>query len=527
MSNGRQAGDLLASIAPTNNPQVASFTIAIPADTQVTVEFGPDTNYGRSTSAVPAPPGGGQITILVAGMLAGTTYHMRARIQYRDGRWLTTADQTFTTGALPAGILPALTATTAPGQNPSPGVELVNVIDPIGVSVVSDLAGNIIWYYNNVADKSWEGYAFPIRPLKNGNLLASITNLYSAGVPKDKPYNSVLREIDLAGNPIRERSLADLKTALSTMKTPQGSIVDPLCYSHDVLPLWNGHTILLVQERRRVTLTLPPGPGEFNILGDALVDLDENFNPVWVWSIFDNLDPDRHPYEFDKVPDDWDWTHCNCVQLAPDGNLVLSTRNQNWILKINYQGGSGDGTILWKLGYQGDFTLTGDFTADTDWFFAQHFPHILGATDTQITSLSVMDNGNDRCFAMPGGCTASNPAPPPPFTRGAIFTIDETAKTASLAWQYLVTLFGQSNVKAYSFWGGNVMELQNGNIEICASEPVKVGTPPPQKDAPSQVIELTGSPASPQTVWQMQVTTGGTYRSYRIPSLYPGVIWTK
>jgi len=38
---------------------------------------------------------------------------------------------------------------------------------------------------------------------------------------------------------------------------------------------------------------------------------------------------------------------------------------------------------------------------------------------------------------------------------------------------------------------------------------------------------LTGPPASPQTVWQMQVTTGGTYRSYRIPSLYPGVIWTK
>lgn len=219
MSNGRQAGDLLASIAPTNNPQVASFTITIPADTQVTVEFGPDTNYGRSTSAVPSPPGGGQITILVAGMLAGTTYHMRARIQYRDGRWLTTADQTFTTGPLPAGILPALTATTAPGQNPSPGVELVNVIDPIGVSVVSDLAGNIIWYYNNVADKSWEGYAFPIRPLKNGNLLASITNLYSAGVPKDKPYNSVLREIDLAGNPIRERYLADLKTALSDRKS--------------------------------------------------------------------------------------------------------------------------------------------------------------------------------------------------------------------------------------------------------------------------------------------------------------------
>ncbi len=523
MSNGTQAGDLSASITPTSNPQVANFTITIPANTQVTVEFGLDTTYGRFTSTVPAPPGGGPVSILVAGMLASTTYHMRARIQWNDGKWLTTADQTFPTGSLPVGILPTLTATTAPGQSPSPGVELVNVIDPIGISLVTDMAGNIIWYYNNAADKVWGGYAFPIKPLKNGNMLASITNLYNKS--KQQPYNSVLREIDLAGNSIQELYLADLKTALSTMKTPQGSIVDPLVYSHDVLPLWNGHTILLVQQRKKVTLTQPPGPGEFDILGDALVDLDERFNPVWVWSIFDNLDPNRHPYEFDKDPDHWDWTHCNCVELTPDGNLMLSTRNQNWVLKIDYENGNGGGTILWKLGYQGDFTLVGDDTADTDWFFAQHFPHILTGTDTQITSLSVMDNGNDRCFATPAGCGNSNDPPPGAFTRGAIFKIDETAMTASLAWQYAVQLFGPSPVNAYSFWGGNVVQLLNGNIEICASEPVPVGSPAPKKDAPSQVIELTGPLPSPQTVWQMQITTGGTYRSYRLPSLYPGVIW--
>jgi len=528
MSSGAEAGDVSWSVHPTNNPQVANFTITLPPNTTVTVDFGTDTTYGRSTASVPAPPGGGTVSVLVAGMLPSTTYRMRGRIQWQDGRFLSTKDLTFPTGPLPIGILPSLTAATANGQTPSFGVELVNVIDPIGLSVVTDLAGNIIWYYNNISDKSWKGYAFPIRPLKNGNMLASITNLYMPGVPKTIPYNSVLREIDLAGDPVRELYLADLKVALSTLKTPQGSIVDPLVYSHDVFPLRNGHTILIVQQRKRVNLTLPPGPGVFDVLGDALVDLDENFKPVWVWSAFDNLDPDRHPYEFDKVPDHWDWTHCNCVLLTPDGNLLLSTRSQNWLLKLNYKNGSGDGTILWKLGYQGDFTLTGDFTADTDWFFAQHFPHILAATDTQITTLSVMDNGNDRCFAMPGGCTATNPAPPPPFTRGAIFTIDETAMTARLAWQYPITLFGQTPpVAAYSFWGGNVMQHQNGNIEICASEPVKIGSQIPQKDAPSQVIELTPPPGSPQTVWQMQVTTGGAYRAYRLPSLYPGIIWTK
>jgi hypothetical protein len=211
----------------------------------------------------------------------------------------------------------------------------------------------------------------------------------------------------------------------------------------------------------------------------------------------------------------YDWTHCNCIQLAPDGNLVLSSRHQNWVMKIDYEGGAGAGTILWKLGYQGDFTLVGSQTAATDWFFAQHYPNLLSASGDRITSLSVFDNGNDRCYAIPGGCAGANL--PPPFSRGAIFKIDEAAMQASLAWQY--------PLNEYSYWGGNVMQLVNGDIEICASEPVPIGTTPPENDVPSQVVELTYQGGVPVIVWQMTVKPGGTYRSYRIGSLYPGVIW--
>lgn len=505
---------LFASISPTSHPLVASYAMTLVKGATLTVEFGPTTAYGRSTAPVPAPAGGGSVSILVAGMMASTTYHMRARIQLPDGRWLTTADQTFTTGTLPNIALPTLCAITSLGQIPGAGVELVNVIDPTGISAVSDVAGNILWYYDNATDSSWKGYAFPIKPLPNGNMLASITNLYSAGVPGTIPYNSVLREIDLVGNPLRELSLADLNAALKAM----GSDVQALCYSHDVLPLWNGHTILLVQQQKAVQLTAPPGPGQFTILGDALVDLDENYQPVWTWSAFDWLDVNRHPMAFDAA-DGYDWTHCNCVQLAPDGNLVLSSRHQNWVMKLDYQGGAGNGSILWKLGYQGDFTLVGSATADTDWFFAQHFPNLLSASGDQITSLSVFDNGNDRCFATPAGCDATNPPPPPAFSRGAIFKIDETAMTAQLAWQYPLNV--------YSWWGGNVMQLFNGDIEICASEPVPIGQPIPPQDVPSRVVEVANGPGGPVIVWQMKVSPGGTYRSYRIGSLYPGVIWNE
>ena len=512
MATEPETGYSFPSISPTSHPLVALYAITLVKGVKVTVRFGRTIAYGRSTNPVPSPPGGGPVSILVAGMKAATTYHVSARVQWPDGKWLDTPDQTFTTGALPNIALPTLTASTSANERPNPGVELVNVIDPRGISVVADLDGNILWYYDNTADSSWLGYAFPIKQLANGHFLASITNLYSAGVPQTIPYNGVLREIDFVGNCVRELYLADLNTALKAM----GSDVQALCYSHDVLPLLNGHTILLVQQQKTVQLTSPPGPGQFTILGDAMIDLDENFQPVWTWSAFDWLDVNRHPMGF-TADQGYDWTHCNGIQPAPDGNLVLSSRHQNWLMKIDYQAGIGSGAILWKLGYQGDFTLVGSATQPTDWFFAQHYPNLLSAKGDRITSLSVFDNGNDRCYATPAGCPATGLSSPPPFSRGVIFKIDESVMTAQLAWQYLLGF--------YSWWGGDVMQLVNGDIEICASEPVPIGQPIPPQDTPSQVVELKSVDGSPVVVWRMTVQQGGTYRSYRIGSLYPGVIW--
>jgi hypothetical protein len=54
---------------------------------------------------------------------------------------------------------------------------------------------------------------------------------------------------------------------------------------------------------------------------------------------------------------------------------------------------------------------------------------------------------------------------------------------------------------------------------------VPIGQPIPPQDVPSQVVELKIGPTVPVIVWQMTVKPGGTYRSYRIGSLYLGVVW--
>ena len=128
------------------------------------------------------------------------------------------------------------------------------------------------------------------------------------------------------------------------------------------------------------------------MIGDALVDVDQNFNPDWVWNTFDHLDINRRPMNFP------DWTHSNgMLYSSDDHNLLLSMRHQNWIIKINFLDGTGSGDVMWRLGEGGDFKLV-DATDPTDWFYAQHGTSYFTPNTTGVFRLGLMDNGNDRIF---------------------------------------------------------------------------------------------------------------------------------
>ena len=426
------------TIAPTANPQVALYTIMPPADASVTIQFGQTTNYGLTTWAQSTPTGGGPVAMFVAGMLANTPYHIQATVKFTGGLTFTDIDHTFTTGTpAPANLLAKLTTTTTPGMTPQSGVELLDIP---GLNIeATDVGGNVLWAYNpGVA--AGVG-ANPVQLIPNGHFLMNL----SVGQPDG--LNSLLREVDLSGQTIWQMTAAQLNQALAAA-TCTGCNITVIGTHHDFAFLPNGHLIVIAALQRVI--------GPDTVTGDVLIDLDQNHNPVWVWNEFDHLDINRRPFMYP------DWTHTNAViYSADDGNLIVSIRHQNWLVKIDYANGKGAGDILWHLGYQGDFTLVGG-TDPTDWFYAQHGPAFVTTNTSGKFSLVLFDNGDDRVF--PSGVTCGTSGQPPClYSTVPILQLDESAKTATLAFH--------PNAQDYSFFGGNAEVLKNNNTEYdeCAS----------------------------------------------------------
>src|SRR5579883_1168107 len=492
--NASAKGVAPGTYAATNNAQVVQYTVTTPADAKVSVEFGLDTNYGTPTWQQATPAGGGAVSLFVAGMKANTTYHMRGVVAFNDGSIFKDADHTFAVPSLPAGVLPTITTTTA-GTRQS-GVEVLDLLSSGSKvdTVITDLDGNPIWSYDPGLGSGV--IPQPIKLLPNGDFLLN----FAAGQPDGA--NSQLQEVDLGGNLKWSLSAAQLNAALS-QATCSGCNINVVGTHHDAVLLPNGHIIVIAALLNTTVVQ------NTTVTGDVIIDLDQNRTPVWVWNEFDHLDINRRPLSFP------DWTHTNAVIYSPDdGNLIVSIRNQNWLVKVNYANGTGDGSILWKLGFQGDFILQdSQGVADNDpthWFFAQHGPSFTTSNTAGKFGLILFDNGDDRGYPVttpsPGSCGVTGQ--PACFSTIPMLSIDEGGKTAT------VTLHPSAQV--YSFFGGNAEVLKNGHIEYCES------TTNPATDG--DIYEITAD-NNPSIIWNLHVTGQTVYRGFRLPSLYPGVQW--
>jgi arylsulfate sulfotransferase len=501
-------------VQATTNPQVALYSMNLPQPGTVTVQFGTDTAFGMRTWAQPTPPSspvnyGGQVSIQVAGMRGSSNYHMQALVTLANGVTYKDSDHVFATGIAP--LTSSLQITTPSGLPPQPGIQLFDTISfgptpynpKLAQAFATDLQGNVIWTYSYAS--SPVNVITPIKPLSNGHFLVVLT--VSSG-PTDSviPSNTAndVREIDLIGNTIHDLPMASLNQSLAANGFPGLNLFN---FSRDVLALPNGHYVFLAQMAKAVS-NLTGYPGTTNVAGDVLVDVDQNYKPDWVWNSFDHLDVNRHPLQFPP-----DWTHSDALLYSTDDHdLLLSVRNQNWVIKIDYQDATGTGNIVWRLGEGGDFKLVGGVDP-TDWFYAQHGINFFSPNTSGVFQLGLFDDGNDRQFPQGVTCGAAG-APVCHYSTVPVLLVDESAKTATLLHHYVAP------ASLYSFFGGQADLLPNGDIEVDFGSPQSGAATVQEYQPGSAVVET-----SPQIVWQAVSPGYDQYRAMRLPSLYPGVQW--
>jgi arylsulfate sulfotransferase len=483
-ANSRVTGTV-AVVTPTLNPLVAMYSAPAREDGNMQVKFRPAAGTSDSlwmtTNKLPCVDGKSR-NFLVAGMLANTSYEMVHVTS--DGAL--SASLFFTTGAPPATLsFPRFTVRQAPGPESDDSQQMIyhnfagrpapNAVN----QVATDLNGRIEWYYDPLESG--------LVNVGNPGILESGGTVLVLGRDRNRTLGfNVLREIDLAGNPLRETNIDAVNAQLKIKG--QGIIYG---FHHEMLRLPNGNIATHGWNLRTVDVNGTPTP----YAGNLLVVLDTNFQVVWTWDAFDHLDVHRGPILGDvctgqpcPIVGAVDWLHANGIARSPeDGELLISVRHQDWVIKIDYDHGSGDGHIIWRLGKDGDFAINS--TEPNPWFSYQHNVHYIDEK-----TLLLFDNGNSRCFGV-NNC----------HSRGQIWTIDEKNMTASPVLNVDLGNFSDSQ--------GSAETLPNGNFVFTS------GSQGPPAAIFGQSIEVLPDGT------KVYVLEAGAreYRSYRMRGLYRGI----
>jgi hypothetical protein len=373
-------------------------------------------------------------------MRAATLYRMRPE---KSGDWAS-----FHTGLLDGRTAPV--KITVPRANPSPASEGVLIYSSITmgggkVPFATDLQGRVVWY-SPASDSI-------TRVLPGGRFLLIAEGKNSANSTKDE---QCLREVDLLGNIIRETNAGRVAEQLESRGIHSDCKIGAKeCVSgfhHEAIRLPNGHTMVIAGYERMMPAGTQGAKEAVDILGDLVVDLDEEFQVAGVWNEFDHLDITRKSV-FDAkcktggggcppvllAPEAYGWTHSNSLNYIPStGDFLVSIPEQDWIAKVDWKNGKGSGKILWRFGKGGDFKA--EAKDPSPWF---SYAHDVGFEPAGSNVLTLMDDnhvnhGKDN--KMQG--------------RGQMWTLDEQNLKATLTYN--------ADLGGYSVCCGTFQILKDG-----------------------------------------------------------------
>jgi hypothetical protein len=247
--------------------------------------------------------------------------------------------------------------------------------------------------------------------------------------------------------------------------------------AHDFQIFPDGHSFVLSVDVQVVDMRVydPSYDSAATVTGSILQELDSDKQVIFEWRSWDHVDitEAQHQYLPGYVID---YIHSNAIEIDTDGNILLSCRHLDQVLKIDRQ----TGETMWRLGGQkNEFT----FTNDTEQFNYQH--DIRRLANGHIT---LFDNGD---YHSPAVSTAKE------------YELDEVNKTATLTWSYKHPAVNGSPVVSWAM--GNMQRLPNGNTFI------NWGFIPPGSGFPNMTeVDSTGT-----ILWEMHFTDETDDMAYR------------
>ncbi len=364
---------------------------------------------GQPDHTVHCPVGGGPVTIDAAAAPGGVVSINQGTAFPHLNRTLTMQpDEVATVDvAYPGGVqhtylrclpndFPALVGV---GKSPSPGWIRATTAAAASFAFILDEYGVPVWYKrtpypviglwdtgHDLAWRRWTGGGFPTEVPPLGYELRSLSG-------------------ELTG----------------TIEIP-GEAID----WHELLTLPNGNHLVVTYPRRDLPLatklacTDPTGVKRTtNVMVDSdIVELDANGGEVWRWRSADHILASETllPICFPLVGGVFglDLAHVNAVDLFSNGDLLVTARHLNAVLRIE----RATGTVLWKLGG----TAQTEGTALTIVADARGGPR--GPHDGRV-----LPNGNVTIHDNHVGAADAT-------SRAVEYAVDPGAATASLVWTY-------------------------------------------------------------------------------------------
>lgn len=218
--------------------------------------------------------------------------------------------------------------------------------------------------------------------------------------------------------------------------------------AHDFLILPNGNyltfgainTIEDYSNKRVFSNATSTGSKNTKVRTGIVLELDKNNNIVFGWNSKNYFTIDEVDPVYLKDTAKIDIAHFNSIDVDADGNLLVSVRHCNQVVKINRT----DSSVIWRMGgKRNEFT----FENDSIPFFGQH-----DARYTAKNRFTLFDNG----YTVYPNCHNA---------RAIEYEINEQTKTCKKVWSYSPkqALISEST--------GNVQQLKNGNKLISYGRP--------------------------------------------------------